>query len=105
MKVKYNTYCVVWKNVHTGRVQTSAKIDVPVHGDVIVEHILVLARFHTFFEAPPECVASIEEVKLMKKRKDTSPMGRRGRAMHIRDTQGTAAKRVRLPKGAINAKS
>jgi len=65
-RVKKNTYQVVWEHAETGGVHTSAEIDAPIHGDVVVEHIHVLTQFHAIFQAPPDCVKRIVEVKLVR---------------------------------------
>ena len=48
-KIYRNTYRVRWEHAETGKILTSAGFDVCVTGDVVVEHISVLAQFHEVF--------------------------------------------------------
>lgn len=67
-KPKENTYKVVWQHSSFGKVYVSAEIDVLSTGDVVMEHITVLTKFHAIFEVAPPPVNHIIEVRRVRKR-------------------------------------
>jgi hypothetical protein len=52
--IRKNTYRVHWTH-EDGHTATSAEIDVSIFGDVVVEHIHVLAEFRSIFHGPKSC--------------------------------------------------
>lgn len=71
-EVKKNTYRVFWQRIRRpdglsdDTILTSAEIDVPVAGDVVIEHINVLSQFHAIFRPSPPPVQRILEVRLVR---------------------------------------
>lgn len=64
--IKKNTYRVRWEH-EDGHTATSAEIDVSIFGDVVVEHIHVLAEFRSIFCGPlPSPVKKILAVELVR---------------------------------------
>lgn len=64
-KIYKNTYQVTWEH-EDGREATSAEIDAAIFGDVIMEHVSVLAQFRAIFHGGLPPVKRIISVTLVR---------------------------------------